>query len=96
MTGEWPCTQCGTCCVAPDISTLRKPAGVRCQHLGNDLRCISYADRPTVCRGYQPDELCAQINAPTLEERVRNYLQLFGLDQPVKVCNEKEPAENSA
>jgi Fe-S-cluster containining protein len=90
------CRQCGTCCVAPDISTLGKPAGTRCRHLAEDLRCSAYAERPAVCRGYRPDEICRQIAAPTLAERVANYCALFNLDQPAKVCSEKTPAANSA
>lgn len=73
------CRQCGTCCTAPDIAALGKPLGRRCPHLTDDLHCGIYADRPAVCRGYRPDELCRQIAAPTLEERVAKYLALFGL-----------------
>ncbi|HWI40851.1 MAG TPA: YkgJ family cysteine cluster protein [Verrucomicrobiae bacterium] len=73
------CRRCGTCCVAPDISTLGKPAGVRCPHLGEDGLCAAYDRRPPVCRGYRPDELCLQVAADTLEERVENYLALFGV-----------------
>ncbi|HOX44329.1 MAG TPA: YkgJ family cysteine cluster protein [Myxococcota bacterium] len=75
------CRKCATCCVAPDISALGKPAGVPCPHLAEDLTCRIYATRPAVCRGYRPDELCDAIAAPTLEERVARYLHLFGLDQ---------------
>ena len=73
------CLQCGTCCVAPDISSLHKPAGVRCVHLNDDYRCREYVGRPPVCRGYRADELCRQIAAPTLEERVRRYRAIFDL-----------------
>jgi uncharacterized protein len=73
------CKGCGTCCVAPDISTLRKKPGERCRHLGDDLRCAIYDERPAVCRGYRPDEICAAIAAPTLAERVARYLELFGI-----------------
>jgi hypothetical protein len=73
------CTKCGACCVAPDISTLGKPLGVRCPHLGVDLLCTRYEDRPPVCRSYPPDELCERIAAPTLEERVTKYLAIFQL-----------------
>ena len=73
------CRQCGTCCVAPDISSLGKPLGVHCRHLGEDLRCRDYEQRPAVCRGYTPDELCRRIAAPTMDERVRRYLALFDL-----------------
>lgn len=75
------CTRCGACCVAPDISTLGKALGVRCPHLGADNLCQVYDDRPAICRSYQADELCAMIEAPTLEERVSKYLAVFGLSR---------------
>ncbi len=73
------CLKCGTCCTAPDIAALDKSLGVRCVHLGDDLLCAVYGERPAVCRGYRPDEICVWIAAPTLTERVENYLGLFGL-----------------
>lgn len=73
------CRQCGTCCVAPDISSLGKPLGIRCRHLGKDHRCLDYGNRPAVCRGYRPDELCRHIDAPTLDGRVARYLAMFDL-----------------
>lgn len=73
------CTRCGACCVAPDIAALDKPLGLRCPHLGPDNLCTVYDRRPAVCRSYSADEVCDQIAAPTLEERVDNYLRLFGL-----------------
>jgi uncharacterized protein len=74
------CARCGTCCVAPDIAALDKPLGARCAHLGADLRCRRYGERPEVCRAYRPGPLCAQVRAPGLEERVARYLALFGLE----------------
>ncbi len=73
------CLKCGTCCTAPDIAALGKPVGVRCRHLGEDLQCAIYDDRPAVCRRYRPDGLCLEIAAPTLEQRVKRYLALFDL-----------------
>ncbi|HVG63177.1 MAG TPA: YkgJ family cysteine cluster protein [Hyalangium sp.] len=73
------CTRCGACCVAPDIAALDKPLGMRCPHLTADNLCSVYDRRPQVCRDYQPDEVCRLIEAPTLEERVQKYLDLFGL-----------------
>ncbi len=73
------CLKCGTCCTAPDITSLGKPVGVKCAHLGDDLLCRAYDERPAVCRGYRPDEVCAQVAAPSLAERVDKYLGLFGL-----------------
>ena len=72
------CRRCGTCCVAPDISTLGKSLGQRCRHLSGSLDCLIYQERPAVCRGYRPDEICGEIAAATLEERVVRYLGIFG------------------
>ncbi len=74
------CTMCGACCVAPDIAALDKPLGLRCPHLGADSKCLVYENRPAVCRSYEPDAVCEQISAATLEERVANYLALFELN----------------
>ncbi len=73
------CLKCGTCCTAPDISSLAKPLGERCRHLGEDMLCRIYQERPDVCKGYRSDRICRHIAAGTLEERVGNYLELFGL-----------------
>ncbi len=70
---------CGACCVAPDIAALDKPLGLRCPHLAEDSRCLVYENRPAVCRSYEADEVCEQIAAPTIEERVSKYLALFDL-----------------
>ena len=80
------CRRCGTCCTAPDIRTLNKPLGVRCVHLGDDWMCGIYGERPAVCRGYRPDEICMRIAAPTLAERVEKYLELFGLQEVAQVA----------
>lgn len=74
---EIKCTVCGACCVAPDISALNKPAGVPCDHLLADNKCAIYEDRPLVCRQYQADEVCLEIEAPTLDGRVRRLTALF-------------------
>lgn len=59
--------QCGACCIAPSISTplpkmpLGKPAGVRCAHLDDELRCELFGkpERPAVCSGLKPSaEMC--------------------------------------
>ena len=76
------CTKCGACCVAPDISTIGKPLGVRCPHLTEDNLCAVYESRPQICRDYAADWLCERIAAPTLDERVRRYLGVFGLGVP--------------
>ena len=54
--------QCGACCIAPSISSPipgmpnGKPAGIRCIHLANDLRCNIYDRRPEVCRKFDAEE----------------------------------------
>lgn len=78
------CQQCGTCCVGPDISSIGKPIGVACRHLDSEMRCAIYPERPDVCRRYMADEICRMVAAPSLEERVEKYLDLFGLlDDPI-------------
>jgi len=52
---------CGACCSAPSISSLGKPAGVSCTHLGTDFRCKIFGqpERPGCCAGLQPSaEMC--------------------------------------
>ena len=52
---------CGACCIAPSISSLGKPAGEPCRHLGGDLRCRIFGrpERPSCCSGLQPSaEMC--------------------------------------
>ncbi|HOF87752.1 MAG TPA: YkgJ family cysteine cluster protein [Armatimonadota bacterium] len=75
-----PCRKCGTCCIAPDISTLKKPIGVPCAHLTAEHMCGIYPERPAVCREYQPDELCVALQAVPPEERVLFYLRYYGLE----------------
>ncbi|WP_019587195.1 YkgJ family cysteine cluster protein [Deinococcus apachensis] len=76
------CTACGACCSAPDIHALGKPLGVPCVHLERDCRCAVYAARPAVCRNYQPDWVCGEVAPlPTLEARVRRFLQIYGLEK---------------
>jgi len=56
---------CGACCIYPSISSPipgmpdGKPAGVRCIHLTDDLRCAIFEDpmRPEVCRGFKAELL---------------------------------------
>ena len=83
------CTGCGACCVAPDIAALDKPLGLACPKLGPDCRCTEYPTRPQVCRDYQPDAFCAQVAAPTLEERVARYLGAFGLEGEARAIQER-------
>lgn len=53
---------CGACCIAPSISAPLpgmpngKPAGVRCAHLLDDMRCELFGrpERPALCARFQP------------------------------------------
>jgi hypothetical protein len=58
---------CGACCIAPSIATPMpgmprgKPAGVRCVHLDESMRCALYGrpERPRFCEGLRPSrEMC--------------------------------------
>jgi Fe-S-cluster containining protein len=81
MPDPIPCFKCGTCCIAPDISTLRKRVGERCVHLTSEHRCAIYPERPAVCRDYQPDALCVALQGMPAEARVRYYLDIYGLTE---------------
>jgi len=60
-------TGCGACCIAASISSPipgmpeGKPAGVRCPHLTDDLRCALFnsPERPAVCSAFKAEpEFC--------------------------------------
>ncbi|KXK28025.1 MAG: hypothetical protein UZ01_02880 [Candidatus Brocadia sinica] len=60
---------CGACCIVLSISSPipgmpnGKPAGVRCQQLSPDNRCILFGkpERPAVCLSLQSsEEMCGQ------------------------------------
>lgn len=54
---------CGACCIAPSIREplpgmpAGKPAGVRCLHLDEDLRCRLWGQpqRPAACDDFQAE-----------------------------------------
>jgi len=73
------CFRCGTCCIAPDISTLGKPVGAPCRHLTADHQCGIYPHRPAVCRHYRPDEICVALQRIPPAQRVRYFLGVYGL-----------------
>jgi len=60
---------CGACCIAPSISTLGKPAGKPCRHLGVDFSCTLFgqSERPPCCGGLQPSvEMCGESREQAL------------------------------
>ncbi|WP_040481600.1 YkgJ family cysteine cluster protein [Luminiphilus syltensis] len=69
-------TGCGACCIAPAIVTPffgmpgGKPAGVRCVHLSDALRCLLFDDprRPQACADFQAEALfCGGSREQALE-----------------------------
>jgi Fe-S-cluster containining protein len=54
---------CGACCIAPSINRPfhgmpgGKPAGVRCVHLQQNMRCALFGDprRPQLCAQFQAE-----------------------------------------
>ena len=79
MEEEITCFRCGTCCIAPDISTLTKPVGVPCRHLTADHHCGIYPRRPAVCREYRPDDICLALQELPPDKRVHYFLALYDL-----------------
>jgi hypothetical protein len=70
---------CGACCIAPSISPSLpalphgKPAGERCPHLTDDIRCALFgsADRPAVCISLRPSiEMCGDSAAAAMAHLV--------------------------
>ncbi len=51
------CRKCGACCIALSVSSLDKPAGIRCHHLTGDNRCSLWGkpERPEVCSAFRPE-----------------------------------------
>jgi Fe-S-cluster containining protein len=44
------CGSCQVCCKLVPVSSIHKPAGVRCRHSKHGKGCSIYADRPYACR----------------------------------------------
>lgn len=70
---------CGACCVAYDISTLKKPAGAPCKFLCKDGKCGNYESRPKVCRDFRPDEICVLISTLDFEDKVKVIQKIYGI-----------------
>ncbi|MGA1863288.1 YkgJ family cysteine cluster protein [Deferribacter thermophilus] len=74
------CFQCGACCYFFDISTLKKPALCKCNHLRDDGKCAIYKDRPKVCRDFQPDEICVLISTLCFEDKIKVLKKIYGVE----------------
>jgi len=74
---------CAACCIALSISSPvpgmpdGKPAGVRCIHLLNNLRCDIYfsPDKPKVCDDFKAEE---EFCGSGREEALRILFSLSG------------------
>ncbi|UOD35576.1 YkgJ family cysteine cluster protein [Deferribacteraceae bacterium V6Fe1] len=78
---EIKCFMCGACCVAYDISTLKKPAGTPCEFLCKDGKCGNYENRPKVCRDFKPDEICVLISTLDFEDKVKVIQRIYGISE---------------
>ena len=65
---------CGACCVGLSISSAipglpdGKPAGMRCIHLSNDLKCLIYEQRPKVCQNFKAElDFCGTTREEALD-----------------------------
>ena len=67
---------CGACCTAPSISSAipgmpdGKPAGVKCIHLDENMRCKIFTspERPRVCASLQPTpEMCGNCQTDAMK-----------------------------
>jgi len=86
MSDFIPCREsCGACCIIPSISSSipgmpeGKPAGVKCIHLTDELRCAIFLspDRPKVCDGFKAEKI---VCGDSREFAIRTLANLEGLD----------------
>lgn len=71
------CFTCGACCIAYDISSLNKPAGVPCKNLSVDGKCSDYENRPQVCRDFKADNMCVFISTMPLTKKVEILQKIY-------------------
>lgn len=76
---ETGCYKCGACCIAYSISSLNKPAGIRCKNLLDNGKCDDYDNRPQVCRDFKADNLCALLKPLPLEEKLKIIKEVYDL-----------------
>ncbi|WP_372383946.1 YkgJ family cysteine cluster protein [Vibrio sp. BS-M-Sm-2] len=66
---------CGACCIAPTISSLGKPANIRCEYLDDGNLCTIFGkpERPQVCSDFKAElDFCGKTN----EEAMANLIYL--------------------
>lgn len=86
MLENFSCREgCAACCIVISISSQipgmpnGKPAGVRCIHLTDDLKCAIFTspDRPRVCDGFKAEPLICGDNR---EFALRTLAELEGIN----------------
>lgn len=78
---------CGACCIAPSIAQAfhgmpgGKPAGMRCAHLTDNMRCSLFGDprRPPLCDAFAPEPA---VCGDSREEALLNISELENLSEP--------------
>ncbi len=69
-------SSCGACCIAPSINKPflgmpeGKPAGVRCVHLNDQMRCEIFTspERPKICGDLKPEPwFCGETKEQALK-----------------------------
>ena len=61
------CGECTLCCKLLGVEELKKPAGVRCQHVKMGKGCMIYKDRPPSCAEFA----CLWLARDELPEELR-------------------------
>ncbi|EKO3500323.1 YkgJ family cysteine cluster protein [Vibrio fluvialis] len=67
---------CGACCVAPSISSLGKPANIRCKYLDDNNLCSIFGkpERPKVCSDFKAEAaICGTTNREAMDNLI--YLE---------------------
>ncbi|WP_082095625.1 zinc/iron-chelating domain-containing protein [Photobacterium halotolerans] len=67
---------CGACCIAPSISSMGKPASIRCKYLNADNLCSIFGkpERPKVCSDFKADkDICGSSTKEAMDNLI--YLE---------------------
>ena len=75
-------SDCGACCIAPSITSLKKPAGEPCRHLTDNHLCSIFGlpERPQACADFMPElEVCGNNR----DEALITLLELEASTKPL-------------
>lgn len=78
MNKKIVCKMCGVCCTAYSISSLNKPAGIKCNEQLDDGKCGNYENRPQVCKDFKADDFCILISTLTFKEKLYIIGKVYG------------------